>query len=68
MNIVGYEFQVIFCALILLSLAAVALIVDYLKGMNEKLRERQIDLEAHHETMVQRVEEDNTKLLRALAE
>jgi GGDEF domain-containing protein len=68
MNIVGYEFQVIFCALILLSLAAVALIVDYLKGMNEKLRERQIDLEARHETMVQRVEEDNTKLLRALAE
>lgn len=68
MNIVGYEFQVIFCALILLSLAAVALIVDYLKGMNEKLRERQIDLEARHETMVQRVEEDNTRLLRALAE
>lgn len=68
MNLSGYEFQVIFCALILLSLASVALVVDYLKGMNEKLRERQIDLMARHETVVQQVEEDNTKLLRALAE
>ena len=68
MNLSGYEFQVIFCALILLSLASVALVVDYLKGMNEKLRERHIDLMARHDTVVQRVEEDNTKLLRALAE
>ncbi len=68
MNLSGYEFQVIFCVLIILSLASVALIVDYLKGMNEKLRERQIDLMARHETVVNRVEEDNTKLLRALAE
>ncbi|MCX6610056.1 MAG: diguanylate cyclase [Acidobacteria bacterium] len=68
MNLSGYEFQVIFCVLILLSLASVALVVDYLKGMNEKLRERHIDLMARHETVVQRVEEDNTKLLRALAE
>lgn len=68
MNIGGYEFQVIFCALILLGLTAVALIVDYLKGMNEKLRERQIELMAKHEVVVQQVEEDNTRLLRALAE
>jgi GGDEF domain-containing protein len=68
MNISGYEFQVIFCALILLGLAAVALIVDYLKGMNEKLRERHIELMSKHEVVVQRVEEDNTRLLRALAE
>lgn len=68
MNISGYEFQVIFCVLILLGLASVALVVDYLKGMNEKLRERHVDLMARHEVVVQRVEEDNTRLLRALAE
>ncbi len=68
MNFGGYEFQVIFCALILLGLAAVAIVVDYLKGMNEKLRERQIDLEARHEVALNRIEEDNARLLRALAE
>lgn len=68
MNLTGYEFQVIFCVLILLGLASVALVVDYLKGMNEKLRERQIDLMARHETVVNQVEVDNTRLLRALAE
>jgi GGDEF domain-containing protein len=68
MNFGGYEFQVIFCALILLGLAAVAIVVDYLKGMNEKLRERQIDLQARHEVALNRIEEDNARLLRALAE
>ncbi len=68
MNLSGNEFQIIFAVLILLALASVALIVDYLKSMNERLRERHVDLLARHETMVQRVEEDNTKLLRALAE
>ncbi len=68
MNISGHEFQVIFSVLILLALASVALIVDYLKTMNERLRERHVELLARHETVVKRVEEDNTKLLRALAE
>lgn len=68
MNLTGYEMQVIFCVLILLALTSVALVVDYLKGMNEKLRERQIDLQARHDVAVTRIEEDNTRLLRALAE
>lgn len=68
MNLSGHEFQVIFSVLILLALASVALIVDYLKTMNERLRERHVELLARHETVVKRVEEDNTKLLRALAE
>lgn len=68
MNLSSYEFQVVFCVLVLLGLASVALIVDYLKSMNERLRERHIDFMARHEEMVQRVEQDNTKLLRALAE
>lgn len=68
MTLGGYEFQVIFCVLLLLGLASVALVVDYLKSMNERLRERHVELLSKHEVVVQRVEEDNTRLLRALAE
>lgn len=64
----SYELQVVFWALVLLALASVAVMVDYLKVMNERLRERCIDLMARHQEVVQRVEKDNTKLLRALAE
>ena len=68
MNVSGSEIQIMFCVLILLGLLSVALVVDYLKGMNEKLRERHIDLLARHETVVHQVEDDNARLLRALAE
>lgn len=68
MNLSGFEIQIMFCVLILLGLLSVALVVDYLKGMNEKLRERHIDLLSRHETVVNRVEDDNARLLRALAE
>ncbi|MFN7544424.1 MAG: hypothetical protein ACK5TN_16710, partial [Acidobacteriota bacterium] len=61
----SYELQVVFWALVLLALASVAVMVDYLKVMNERLRERCIDLMARHQEVVQRVEKDNTKLLRA---
>ncbi|MFN8813765.1 MAG: hypothetical protein ACK5ZU_13160 [Acidobacteriota bacterium] len=64
----SYELQVVFWVLVLLALMSVAVMVDYLKGMNERLRERHIDLMARHQEVVQRVEKDNTKLLRALAE
>lgn len=68
MNLSGFEIQIMFCVLILLGLLSVALVVDYLKGMNEKLRERHVDLLARHETAVNRIEDDNARLLRALAE
>lgn len=68
MNLSGSEIQIMFCVLILLGLLSVALVVDYLKSTNERLRERHIDLLARHETVVHQVEDDNSRLLRALAE
>jgi hypothetical protein len=68
MNLGIYDFQVIFCVLVLIALAAVALIVDYLKGMNQRLRDRHAGLLARHQEMLERNEQDNAQLLSALAE
>jgi hypothetical protein len=68
MNSGSYDFQVIFCALVLVALAAVAVIVDHLKGVNKRLRERHLELMARHNQLLQRSEEENTRLLEALGE
>lgn len=68
MNFGGYELQIFVSVLVILGCAFVALLVDYLKGANEKLRESHVDLLARQETLTAHATEDTTKILSALTE
>ena len=68
MNFSGYELQIFVSVLIVLGCAFVALLVDYLKGSNEKLRESHVDLLARQDSVVNRASADTSLLLKALGE
>lgn len=68
MNFSGYELQIFVSVLIVLGCAFVALLVDYLKGSNEKLRESHVDLLARQDSVVNRASADTSMLLKALGE
>ena len=68
MNFSGYELQIFVSVLIVLGCAFVALLVDYLKGNNEKLRESHVDLLARQDSVVNRASADTSLLLKALGE
>ena len=68
MNFSGYELQIFVSVLIVLGCAFVALLVDYLKGSNEKLRESHVDLLARQDSVVNRASADTSMLLKALSE
>lgn len=68
MNFGGYELQIFVSVLVVLGCAFVALLVDYLKGANEKLRESHVDLLARQETLTAQATDDTSRILTALTE
>ncbi len=68
MNLAGYELQIFATVLVILACALVALLVDYLKGSNEKLRESHVDLLVRQEHTGHRAASDTQLLLHGIAE
>jgi GGDEF domain-containing protein len=66
MTLGGSELQVFVTFLVILACAFVALLMDYLKGNNEQLRERHVDLLVRQEQYAVKAGVDATVLARSL--
>lgn len=66
MTLGGSELQVFVTFLVILACAFVALLMDYLKGNNEQLRERHVDLLVRQEQYVNKAGIDTAVLARSL--
>lgn len=66
MTLGGSELQVFVTFLVILACAFVALLMDYLKGNNEQLRERHVDLLVRQEQYAGKAGLDATVLARSL--
>ncbi|WP_031495976.1 hypothetical protein [Bryobacter aggregatus] len=68
MNFSGYELQIFVSVLIVLGCAFVALLVDYLKGSNEKLRESHVELLARQDIAASQPAGETSAILKALSD
>ena len=67
MNLGGNELQFFVTFLVVLGCAFIALLVDYMKGSHEQLRERHVDLLVRQEKFAGRASEDATHLANTIS-